>query len=119
MLERIKEKWGITSSLQMVVIFIVFGVTGSASTLVSGPALEFLNIQKEAFYPIIYWPLRILIVFPIYQVLLVCFGFIFGILVSVITFQKDKFIFNFFCKMASKMSKAMLRVLSVGILFKK
>ena len=119
MLERIKEKWGITSSLQMVVIFIVFGVTGSASTLVSGPALDFFNIQKEALYPIIYWPLRILIVFPIYQVLLVCFGFIFGILVSVITFQKDKFIFNFFCKMASKMSKAMLRVLSVGILFKK
>ena len=46
MLERIKEKWGITSSLQMVVIFIVFGVTGSASTLVSGPALDFFNIQE-------------------------------------------------------------------------
>ena len=118
MLERIKEKWGITSSLQMVVIFIVFGVTGSASTLVSGPALDFLNIQKEAFYPIIYWPLRILIVFPIYQVLLVCFGFIFGRFV-LNELKKDKFIFNFFCKMASKMSKAMLRVLSVGILFKK
>ena len=119
MLERIKEKWGITSSLQVVIIFIVFGITGSASTLVSGPTLEFLNIQKEAFNPIIYWPLRILIVFPIYQVLLVGFGFVFGILVSAITFQKDKFVFNFFYKMATKMSKAMLRVLSFGILFKK
>ena len=119
MLERIKEKWGITSSLQVVIIFIVFGVTGSASTLVSGPALEFLNIQKEDFYPIIYWPLRILIVFPIYQVLLVWFGFVFGMLVSAITLQKDKFIFNFFYKMATKMSIAMLKILSFGILFKK
>ena len=119
MLERIKEKWGITSSLQLVVIFIVFGVTGSASTLVSGPALDFLNIQKEAFYPIIYWPLRILIVFPIYQVLLVWFGFVFGVTVSILTLQKDKFIFNFFYKMAVNMSKGMLRLMSFGYLFKK
>ena len=95
MLEKIKKKWGITSFFQVVIIFIVFGVTGSASTLFSGPVLEFLNIGKGDFHPMIYWPMRLLILFPIYQVLLIWFGFVFGVTVSVLTFQKDKFIFNF------------------------
>jgi hypothetical protein len=119
MLEKIKKKWGITSFFQVVIIFIVFGVTGSASTLFSGPVLEFLNIGKGDFHPIIYWPMRLLILFPIYQVLLIWFGFVFGVTVSVLTFQKDKFIFNFFYKMAINMSKGMLRLMSFGYLFKK
>ena len=117
MLEKIKKKWGITSFFQVVVIFIVFGVTGSASTLFSGPVLEFLNIGKGNFHPMIYWPLRLLILFPIYQVLLICF--VFGVIVSLLTFQKDKFIFNFFYKMSVNMSKGMLRLMSFGYLFKK
>lgn len=119
MLEKIKKKWGITSFFQVVIIFIVFGVTGSVSTLFSGPALELLNIEKSDFHPIIYWPMRLLILFPIYQVLLVWFGLVFGVIVSVINFQKDTFIFNFFYKMSINMSKGMLRLMSFGYLFKK
>ena len=119
MLEKIKKKWGITSFFQVVIIFIVFGVTGSASTLFSGPVLEFLNIGKGDFHPMIYWPMRLLILFPIYQVLLIWFGFVFGVIVNVLTFQKDKFIFNFFYKMAINMSKGVLRLMSFGYLFKK
>ena len=119
MLEKIKKKWGITSFFQVVIIFIVFGVTGSVSTLFSGPALELLSIEKSDFHPLIYWPLRLLIVFPIYQILLICFGLLFGVIVSLITFQKDIFIFNFFYKMSINISKGMLRLMSFGYLFKK
>ena len=119
MLQKIKDKWGITSFFQVVIIFIVFGVTGSVSTIFSGPVLEFLNIGKSDFHPFIYWPMRLLILFPIYQVLLIWFGFVFGLIASILTLQKDKFIFTFFYKMSIKMSKGMLRVMSFGYLFKK
>ena len=77
-MERLKEKWGITSNFQLVIIFIVFSVTGSLSLLVSGPLLDFLCIKQDLFSPYIFWPLRILIVFLIYQILILIVGTLFG-----------------------------------------
>jgi manganese efflux pump family protein len=75
--EKLKLRWGITSYWQMVVIFIVFGVTGSSSVKVAGPVLELLGIDNSM-SGWIFWPLRILLIFPVYQVLLVFFGWLFG-----------------------------------------
>ena len=79
---RLKQKWNITSNFQLVVIFIVFGITGSMSVRVAKPHLDMLNINPEAFESIwggnfLYWIIRILIVFPAYQVLLLFFGAVF------------------------------------------
>jgi|TARA_B110000444_G_C18517438_1_gene445067 hypothetical protein len=116
MLKKLNEKWGISTPFQMVIVFIVFGVTGSVAAKISGPIISILPIEDLP--AIIYWPLRLLIIFPVYQVLLVLFGFIFGAIVSVFTFKKDKFIFNFFFNLSLKMSKKMINWLSFGILFK-
>lgn len=75
---RIKNKWGITSNLQAIIIFIVFGITGSASLWVGTPILNYLGVTKESMNPWMFWPLRILIIFPIYQVMLICIGTAFG-----------------------------------------
>lgn len=77
-MEKFKEKWNITSNFQLIIIFIVFSVTGSLSLLVSGPLLDFLYIKQDLLSPFIFWPLRILIVFPIYQVLILIVGTLFG-----------------------------------------
>ena len=79
---KLKKKWNITSNYQLVVIFIVFGITGSLSAKLAKPLLDFFNICPEIFKSlsggkIIYWILRILIVFPIYQILLLIVGLIF------------------------------------------
>tara|TARA_B100001094_G_scaffold246185_1_gene242788 strand:+ start:790 stop:1143 length:354 start_codon:yes stop_codon:yes gene_type:complete len=116
MLKKLKEKWGISTPFQMIIVFIVFGVTGSVAAKVSGPIVSLLPIEDLP--GIIYWPLRLLIIFPVYQVLLVLFGFIFGAIVSVLTFKKDTFVFNFFYNISLKMSKKMIKWLSFGILFK-
>ena len=116
MLKKLNEKWGISTPFQMVIVFIVFGVTGSVAAKISGPIISILPIEDLP--AIIYWPLRLLIIFPVYQVLLVLFGFIFGAIVSAFTFKKDKFIFNFFFNLSLKMSKKMINWLSFGILFK-
>ncbi len=73
-----KERWNIKSNWQVFVILVVFAVTGSTSALLSKPVLAFLGIVKGDVSNWIYYPLYIILIFPIYQVLLVSFGFIFG-----------------------------------------
>ncbi|MDQ3192737.1 MAG: diacylglyceryl transferase [Bacteroidota bacterium] len=74
---RLKEKWGISSNWQIFVICFVFALTGSTSVKLAAPLLELLGIH-DTLKPIIYWPLRILATFPVYQVLLIIFGTICG-----------------------------------------
>lgn len=82
-MEKLKERWKVKSNFQLIIIFIVFSVTGSSSLIVAGPVLSFFSISRdafpEAFYgAIFYYTLRILIIFPIYQILLVIIGAVFG-----------------------------------------
>ena len=42
MMKRLKERWGITSNFQIVIIFIVFAITGSTSAYLSGPLTDFI-----------------------------------------------------------------------------
>ena len=102
MLKKLKKKWGISTPFQMIIVFVVFGVTGSVAAKISGPIVSLLPIDNLP--GLIYWPLRLLIIFPVYQVLLIWFGFMFGAIVSVLTFKKDKFIFNFFFNLSLKLS---------------
>ena len=73
-----KERWNIKSNWQLFVIVFVFAVTGSSSAYLSKPILATFGITKEAVTAWEYYPLYVLLIFPIYQVLLVSFGFLFG-----------------------------------------
>lgn len=99
-MNRLKQRWGITSNFQLIIIFIVFAITGSASAWLSKPFCELLNITKEDFGD---WftLIRLIIIFPIYQILLVAIGAIFGQ-------------FTFFWEFEKKMLKNM----GLGFLFK-
>ena len=77
-MNRFKEKWGITSNFQLAIILLVFSVTGSVAVLVAKPVLDLVGLDKEALSPWVFWPIRIFIIFPIYQVLIVLIGAIFG-----------------------------------------
>jgi hypothetical protein len=77
-MNRFKEKWGITSNFQLVIILLVFSITGSVAVWVAKPVLDLVGLDKEALSPWVFWPIRIFIIFPIYQVLIVLIGAIFG-----------------------------------------
>jgi hypothetical protein len=100
-METFKERWGIKSNLQLAIIFIVFAITGSTSAWLSKPFCFLLGIIKE---DLEFWftPVRLLIIFPIYQVLLVAIGFLFG---------EFKFFWEF--------EKKMLKRMGMGFMFKK
>lgn len=87
-MEKLKLRWGIKSNFQLAVIFIVFAITGSSSMLITSPILNFLNISKINTNIIMYYILKIIIVFPSYQILLVFFGFIAGQFHFFWTFEK-------------------------------
>lgn len=100
-MNKLKERWGITSTFQLVVIILVFAITGSSSVMVSKPILDFLGITKESLPYFIYLLLKIIIVLPVYQVLLVGIGFLFG---------QFPFFWNF--------EKKFLKKIGLGFLFK-
>ena len=77
-MKKLKEKWGITSNFQLIIIFFVFSVTGSLSLWVAKPLLDLIDLDKATLSPWIFWPIRILIIFPIYQILIVIIGALFG-----------------------------------------
>jgi len=99
-MKKLKERWGITSNFQIVIIIVVFAITGSTSAYFSGPLTEYLigDANINSFFKIV---IRIVVLTPIYQVLLLFFGFIF-------------FQFNFFFQFV----KRFLTFFGFGFLFK-
>lgn len=77
-MNKLKERWGITTNFQLIIILLVFALTGSSAAKLASPVVEFFGIHQETSAWYIYWSLRILLIFPIYQILLVLFGWIFG-----------------------------------------
>lgn len=77
-MEKLKRRWGLTSNFQLTIIILVFAITGTTASLVSKPVLSFLGIEKGAMHPVFYWTLYIILILPIYKVLLVCIGTLFG-----------------------------------------
>ena len=45
----LKVKWGINSNKQLLIIFIVFGLTGSSSVKVAKPFLDYIGLNPSAF----------------------------------------------------------------------
>ena len=77
-MNKLKEKWGITSNFQIIIILLVFSITGSIAVVITNPVLKLIGLDKYLVSPWIFWPIRIFIIFPIYQVLIVIIGALFG-----------------------------------------
>ena len=94
--EKLKDKWSITSNFQIVLIIIVFAINGSFAAWVAKPITAFIGISLEEINPWIYYPIRVLLVFPIYQITLPIVGFAFG---------QFRFFWEFEKKMFGRFSK--------------
>ena len=100
-MKRLKTKWGIESNWQLFVILLVFSVTGYSSLFIAKPIMAVIGLTEEATNPWIYKPLRLILIFPFYQVLIVFYGWLFG---------QFEFFWNF--------EKKMLRRMKLGFLLK-
>jgi hypothetical protein len=96
-MEKLKQRWGIDSNFQILIIILVFAINGSLAVYITNPVIDFIGLSKETTNPLLYWPVRILVIFIIYQITLVIVGTIFG---------QKKFFWN--------MEKKMLRRMGFG-----
>ena len=66
------------STYQLVVVFLVFAISGSLSVFVSEPVLNLLNYKEFISSNIFQIIIRVLIIFPIYQIILLAVATVFG-----------------------------------------
>lgn len=92
MLKKFKAKWNIESDWQLLVIFVVFSITGSAAMVVRKLVFGWMGITPDTSL----WikiPLYIAILLPAYQVLLLLIGGMLGQFRFFYEFQKKNFRF--------------------------
>ena len=79
------------SFFHLFIVFIIFGISGSLSVFISGPLINYLNIESLIPYYPLYLIIRILIIFPIYQFVLIVIGTLFGQYKYFLEFEKKIF----------------------------
>ncbi|MDC6363446.1 MULTISPECIES: DUF6787 family protein [Flavobacteriaceae] len=98
--KKLEHKWKVSHKWEMIAIFIVFAITGSLSGKLAGPLVEWMGLGENNTHGAIYWTARILLIFPVYQFILIIIGWLFGQ-------------FRFFWEFEKKMLKRM----GLGFLF--
>ncbi|MFD2098694.1 DUF6787 family protein [Flagellimonas iocasae] len=97
--KKLENKWKVTYKWEMIAIFIVFAITGSLAGKLAGPLTEWIGLGRDDVHDFLYWTARILLIFPIYQVILIVVGWLFG---------QYKFFWEFEKKMLSRMGLGFL-----------
>ena len=72
------KRLNIMSFWQFTLIMVVFAITGSLSLYITVEFFEIIGLKEENFNPIIFWPIRIILLFFIYQILLLVVAIPFG-----------------------------------------
>ncbi|MFY0591567.1 DUF6787 family protein [Roseivirga sp.] len=75
-LKRLQGKWGLKSLFQTIMVLIVFAFTGSTVLFIKPFLFELVGLDSIKGTKGIL--LYILLVFPLYQILILIYGFIFG-----------------------------------------
>lgn len=77
LIDNLKKRWGVKNAFQVIIILIVFSCTGFSVLYVEDQIYKLLNITGDHGF----WMralLFIIITLPVYNVLLLIYGFIFG-----------------------------------------
>ena len=101
-MNKLKERWGIATVYQFILIIVVFAINGSVSARISSFLMKLIGINEDNTHWFIYYLILLVLVLPIYPFLLMGFGYLFG---------QSKFFFPF--------GKRMLSKIGLGFIFNK
>ena len=93
-IEILFKRLNIHSFNQFVLVMIVFAVTGSLSLIVTFEFMDVVGINSVNASPYLFWPVRIIFLFFVYQILL---------LLVAIPFGQIKYFWNFEKKILSRL----------------
>ena len=73
---RLKKRWKLGSTLQVIVVLVVFACTGFTVLFIKKPILQFLAGEKgnTLLASVLYY----ILILPLYNVILLAYGFLFG-----------------------------------------
>ena len=78
MINNLISFFGANSKFHLFKIFIIFGLAGSLSVILSDPLLDLVSIEKYISNNFFYWVIRLILIFPIYQFVLIAVALFFG-----------------------------------------
>ncbi len=78
MINNLISFFGANSKFHLLKIFIIFGLAGSLSVVLSDPLLNMASIENFISNKFLYWFIRLILIFPIYQFLLIIVSLVFG-----------------------------------------
>jgi hypothetical protein len=90
MLKRLKERWHVKSGLDVVMILLVFACTGFSILYIKRGLFDLVGITP-ATPSWIRWGVNIIVILPLYQAVLLVWGWIFGRFSFFLAFEKRMF----------------------------
>ena len=78
MINNLINFFGANSKLHLLKIFIIFGLAGSLSVILSEPLLQLVSIENYITNKFLYWLIRLILIFPLYQFVLIGVALAFG-----------------------------------------
>ena len=78
MINNLINFFGANSKVHLLKIFIIFGLAGSLSVFLSDPLLQLVSIENFISNKFFYWLIRLILIFPIYQFVLIVLALVFG-----------------------------------------
>ena len=73
-----KEYWGVETNLQVLLILVAFSLAGSMAVHIAGPITHYIGFDHDTTSPWVFWPIRIALIFPLYQISLLIIGTLLG-----------------------------------------
>ena len=77
-MEKIRNFFRVQTNYQLFIVNLVFALTGTSSLFFADYILEVLYINADTIGSASYWTIRIILILPIYQILLIIVGTLFG-----------------------------------------
>ncbi len=77
MFERLKKRWNIQNNFQVIIILVVFAITGSLTVYVRKAIFDLIGITAET-HLLIKIPFYIIVLLAVYNFLLIVIGSVFG-----------------------------------------
>jgi hypothetical protein len=76
MFEKLKQRWNLNSGWQVFIVLLVFACTGFTVMFLKEPILSLITTKEERNW--VFTTIYYILIFPVYFLILLFYGFIFG-----------------------------------------
>jgi len=91
MIEKLKQRWNVKNGWDVLIILVVFACTGFSILYIKRALFNLVALTKETSPSWLLWTVNILIILPLYQVVLLAWGWIWGKFSFFLEFEKRMF----------------------------